>query len=76
MDRPNPDQIREEALSYLAGFDAEGSPYHGRSAEEIADFLLESKFAQIEEECDWPEEFCHEYFDIAKAALLAAGVSP
>ena len=75
MERPNPDQIREEALSYLSAFDAEGSPYHGRSAEEIADFLLESKFADAEEDCDWPEEFCQEYFEIAKAALLAAGLA-
>ena len=74
MERLNPGQISEEALSYLAAFDAEGSPYHGESAEEIADFLLESKFAQIDEDCDWPEEICDEYFEIAKAALLAAGV--
>lgn len=76
MDRPNPDQIREEALSYLAAFDAEGSPYHDRTAGAIADFLLESKFAQVDEDCDWPEEFCNEYFKIAKVWLVAHGVAP
>lgn len=76
MERPNLDQIRDEAIEYLRWYDAdfEECPYHGRSAEEIADFLLESKFAQ-DEECDWPEEFCHEYFEAAKAALIAAGVA-
>ena len=74
MERPTHDQIREEALSYLAAFDAEGSPYHDRSADAMADFLLESKFALVDEECDWPEEFCDEFFEEAKAALIAAGL--
>lgn len=74
MERPTTAQIQEEALSYLAEYDAGGSPYHDRSADAMADFLLESKFAQIDEECDWPEDFCQEYFEAAKAALLDAGV--
>ena len=75
MRQPTSYEIQAEALTYLAEYDAEGSPYHDRSAEAIADFLLESNFAQIDEDCDWPEEFCDEYFEIAKAALIAAGVA-
>lgn len=75
MKRPTHDQIREEALEYLAAFDAEGSPYHDRSADAMADFLLEAKFSLVDEDCDWPEDFCHEYFEAAKAALIVAGVA-
>lgn len=76
MKRPTPAQIRDEAIEYLHRYDAdfEPCPYHDRSAAAIADFLLESKFAQIDEECDWPEDFCREYFEAAEAALLGAGV--
>lgn len=76
MERPTHDQIREEALSYITEYDANGSPYHDRSADAMADFLLESKFASIDEECDWPKEFCHEYFEAVKAVLIDAGVAP
>jgi hypothetical protein len=74
MEQPNASEIAIEAIEYLAEYDANGSPYHDRSADAIADFLLEEKFAR-DEECDWPEEFCHEYFEAAKAALIAAGVA-
>jgi len=76
MRQPTTYEIQAEALTYLVEYDAEGSPYHDRSADAIADFLLESKFGQIDENCDWDEEFCDEFFEIAKDALLAAGVSP
>ena len=74
MEQPNASEIAIEAIEYLTEYDANGSPYHDRSADAIADFLLEEKFAR-DEECDWPEEFCHEYFEAAKAALIAAGVA-
>lgn len=74
MEQPNASEIAIEAIEYLAEYDANGSPYHDRSADAMADFLLEEKFAR-DEECDWPEEFCHEYFEAAKAALIAAGVA-
>ena len=74
MEQPNASEIAIEAIEYLAEYDANGSPYHDRSADAIADFLLEEKFAR-DEECDWPEDFCHEYFEAAKAALIAAGVA-
>lgn len=78
MDRPTADQIRNEAIEYLRWYDAdfEEFPYHDRTATAIADFLIESKFAAVDEDCDWTDEFCHEYFETAKAALLTAGVSP
>ena len=74
MEQPNASEIAIEAIEYLAEYDANGSPYHDRSADAMADFLLEEKFAR-DEECDWPEDFCHEYFEAAKAALIAAGVA-
>ena len=76
MDRLTTAEIRVEALEYLAEYDAEGSPYHDRSADAMADFLLESKFAEVDDDCDWPEDFCKEYFKVAKEALIAAGVAP
>ena len=76
MERPTTAEIRVEALEYLAEYDAEGSPYHDRSADAMADFLLESKFAEVDDDCDWPEDFCKEYFKVAKEALIAAGVAP
>jgi hypothetical protein len=76
MDQPTHDEIRKEALEYLKEYDAEGSPYHDRSADAMADFLLESKFAEVDDYCDWPEDFCHEYFEAAKAILIDAGVAP
>ena len=76
MNRPTTAEIRVEALEYLAEYDAEGSPYHDRSAHAMADFLLESKFAQVDEDCDWSPDFCQCYFDTAKEALTAAGVAP
>ena len=76
MERLTTAEIRVEALEYLAEYDAEGSPYHDRSADAMADFLLESKFAEVDDDCDWPEDFCKEYFKVAKEALIAAGVAP
>ena len=78
MDQPTHNEIRDEALEYLKEYDAEGSPseYHDRSADAMADFLLESKFAEVDDDCDWPEDFCKEYFKVAKEALIAAGVAP
>lgn len=80
MDKPTLSEIQAEALEYLAEYDNEiacgGTPYyHGRKAEEIADFLLEEKFSLVDEDCDWDEAFCHEYFEAAKEALIAAGVA-
>ena len=76
MERLTTAEIRVEALEYLAEYDAEGSPYHDRSADAMADFLLESKFAEVDDDCDWSPDFCQCYFDIAKEALTAAGVAP
>ena len=76
MERLTTAEIRVEALEYRAEYDAEGSPYHDRSADAMADFLLESKFAEVDDDCDWPEDFCKEYFKVAKEALIAAGVAP
>lgn len=79
MERPTTDEIQVEALKYLADFDKEIAAtgkgyYHDRSADAMADFLLESKFAEVNEDCDWSPDFCQDYFDTAKAALIAAGV--
>lgn len=76
MDRPTITEIRAEAIKYLADFDKEIAAtgkgyYHDRSAHAVADFLLESKFAGVDEDCDWPEDFCQYYFDTAKDALKA-----
>ena len=80
MEQPTLSEIQAEALEYLAEYDNEiacgGSPYHERSADAIADFLLESKFSFDDEDCDWSEDFCQEYFEAAKAALIGAGVAP
>jgi len=79
MERPTTSEIQAEALEYLAEYDNEiacgGTPYyHGRTAEAIADFLLEAKFSLVDEDCDWSPDFCQDYFDIAKAVLIEAGV--
>ena len=76
MDQPTHNEIRLEALEYLKEYDVEGSPYHDRSADAMADFLLESKFAEVDDDCDWPAEFCKEYFKVAREALIAADVAP
>jgi hypothetical protein len=69
-------EIEIEAIEYLRYYDAAPNKgyYHERTPEAMADFLLESKFAQPDEECDWPEFECDIYYAIAKDALIAAGV--
>jgi len=69
-------EIEAEALEYLRHYDANPNEgyYHDRTPDGIADFLLESKFAQVNEDCDWPEFECDTYYSIAKDALIAAGV--
>ena len=69
-------EIECEALEYLRYYDADidKGHYHERTPEAMADFLLESKFAQVNEDCDWPKHECDTYYAIAKDALIAAGV--
>ena len=74
MKRMSKAEIEIEALEYFRYYNAEGSAYHDRSADAMADFLLESKFAQVNEDCDWPSRECSKYYAIAKDALIAAGV--
>ena len=76
MKRPTAAEIREEAIQYLRWHDAdfEACPYHDRTAGAMADFLLEARFADVAEACDWPEDFCTFYFETALATLLEMGL--
>lgn len=69
-------EIECEALEYLHYYDgvADKEYYHSRTPDEMADQLLESKFAQVNDECDWTSHECSKYYAIASAALIAAGV--
>jgi hypothetical protein len=76
MQRMSKIEIEIEAIEYLHYYDADIDKgyYHERTPDSIADFLLESKFARVNEECDWNDAECNEYFAIAKNALITAGV--
>lgn len=76
MKRPTAAEIREETIQYLRWYDAdfEACPYHDRTAGAMADFLLEARFADVAEPCDWPEDFCTFYFETAMATLLEMGL--
>ena len=76
MKQPPAAEIRAEAIQYLRWHDAEPEPgpYHERTAGAMADFLLEARFADGAEACDWPEDFCTFYFETALATLLEMGL--
>lgn len=73
-------EIECEALEYLHYCDgvadsvADKEYYHSRTPDEMADQLLELKFAQVNDKCDWTSHECRKYYAIASAALFAAGV--
>lgn len=75
MEQPTAAEIKAEAREYLAWYDSAGDDtYHPREAGAMADFILESKFAQVDADCDWPEDFCTFFFETAMEALVEAGL--
>lgn len=77
MIKINQEEVRVEALNYLAQYDslaASGDDmWHERTASALAEHLLESKFSE-RDEGGIPSELLDEYFEEAKRALLAAGL--
>ena len=72
-------QITTEALDYLTQYDQHcatpnSNPWHERTAYALADFMLESKYADTDPDCNWNDAQCQSYFDTAFNALLNAGL--
>lgn len=76
MKRMSKIEIALEALNYVKEYDAipKGCAYHKRTPTAIADYLLESKFAQVDEDCDWDDDERNTYFDVIVNVLCDVGV--